>query len=301
MTPPAPIPVYANIAYFRIPRFEALPVGEQAAEKEKLEHRVREAMAWVAAGERVVLDAEEGMAIVMFGEPARALDVVQAVHRGEPLHAGVNYGPLALTARGDDARVFGDGLVAAAAAARFSEPQRLLVTQDFAKALEATSPERASELETAGEFTDTRVRLHTFFTPDAKRKMARRRNLVFTAVLGAAAILFAGVLVREGHQRLFPPVVVPATVALLIKPRGEIVVDGVVKGRTPPLTEIQLTPGKHVLQIRSQGFPTLEMPVDLDAGERVTLAHTFGTKAKPKPPEPEPDFWRDLRRKFGGS
>jgi hypothetical protein len=240
------------------------------------------------------------MALVLYGEPAQALEVAQAVFRKGPVHAGVNYGPLALSSRGADAKVFGDGLVGAAAAARFATPERLLLTQDFAKALEATSPERAGELSTAGEFTDTRVRLHSFFTPDEKRKRARRRDLIMKAVAGVSVILFAGVLAREAVERLFPPP--PATIRLVVKPRGEVYVNGMYKGRTPPVTEFQVLAGKHLIEIKSAGSPTVEIPVELTPGEQMTITHTFGSREKPKAkPKEEPGFWRDLQRRFGAS
>lgn len=287
-----PGPVYANVAFFRIPQFDARTVAEQASMKEALEARLRDAMSWVPPQDRVVLEAEEGAALVLFGDPGRALDVAQAVHAKAPVHAGLNYGPLALSARGPEARVFGDGLVGAAAAARFSKPERLLVTQDYAKALEASSPDRAAELQVAGEYTDARVRLHSFFTPDPQRARARRRRLVGTAVVIVFAILFAGVILREGYQRLFPPA--PAVVKLQIKPRGEVFVDGLSRGKTPPVTEIQVPHGKHQLVVRSPGHPPLEVQLDLQPGEQVTLTHTFAPGAKPS-------FWRELKRKFGGS
>lgn len=291
MATPTANPVYANVAYFRIPQFDTRTVAEQAAQKEALEVRVREALAKFAAGDRVVLDADDGVALVLFGDPARSLDVTQAIQAKEPLHAGLNYGPLALSSRGADARVFGDGLVAAAAAARFSQPDKLLVTHDFAKALEATSPERATELETAGEFTDTRVRLHSFFTPDKRKAIAHRRRMIAYAALGVVAILFAGVIGREAFQRLFPPA--PAVLTLLIKPRGEIFIDGVSRGKTPPVTEIQVTPGPHLLEIRAPGQPPLKFNLNLEAGERMTITHTFGTGQKPT-------FWQELKRKLKG-
>jgi len=292
MSSPAPNPVYANVVYFRVPRFETRTVAEQASAKEALEARLREAMAWVPPQDRVVLDADEGVALILFGDPSRALDVAQAVHKQEPVHAGLNYGPLALSSRGSEAKVFGDGLVGAAAAARFAQPEKVLVTHDYAKALEATSPQRAAELETAGEYTDTKVRLHAFFTPDAARAAANRRKAIGTAAIIAIAILFAGVLLREAYQRFFPPA--PATVRLQIKPRGEVFIDGLARGRTPPLTEIQVAPGKHVLLVRSAGHAPLEVPLDLQPGEQVTITHTFAPGAKP-------GFWRELKKKFGGS
>ena len=174
MSAPA-TPTSANVAFLRIPQFATLPVSEQASLKERLEGRARSAIAGLAPDERAMLDADDGLAIVLFCEPARALDIAQALHGSAPeapLQAGLNYGPLALTSRGGDARVFGDGLSAAAAAARFASPERLLVTHDFAKALRSRDPARAADLATAGDFTDTRVRLHSFYTPDPAARLA---------------------------------------------------------------------------------------------------------------------------------
>ena len=296
--PTAALPVHANIAFLRIARFEARPVAEQAALKERLEARANEALAGVPAEDRIVLDVEDGLALVLFGDPARALHIAQAVRGGEdalPVQAGVNFGPLALSTRGD-ARVFGDGLSAAAAASRFAAPERLLVTQDFATALRHRHPERAAELAAAGDFTDTRVRLHSFYTPDARALARHRRRLLAYGVGGVMAILILGVAAREAKRLWFPPL--PAVLKLVVKPRGEIFIDGVSKGRTPPLVEIDVPAGRRVVQIRNPGFPPLEVTLDLKPGERTTLAHTF---RRPDPPKQKPDFWRDLKKRFGGS
>jgi len=286
----APTPAYANVAFFRIPDFGARPVSEQALAKNALETRAKAALAGFPAGDRVVLDAEDGLALVLFGDPARALDVAQALHGdGQPgaLHAGLNHGPLALSSRGTDARVFGDGLVAAAAAARFASPQRILVTQDFAKALEASDPARAADLASAGEFTDTRVRLHSFFTPDAARGRSRRRRTLAVAVAGVVAILALGMAGRDVWRKANP-----AIVKLEIRPRGDVFIDGAFKGRTPPVTEIEVPPGRHLVQVKSPGQPTLELTLELAAGERLTISHTFGRNQ-------QPGLWRDLKKRFG--
>lgn len=304
---PTALPVHANVAFLRIPQFDTRAVAEQASLKEELEVRTQEALAALPAADRIVLDADDGLAVVLFGDPARALRVAQALRSRDstlPLQAGLNYGPLALTGHGTEARVFGDGLSAAAAAARFASPERLLVTQDFAKALRHRHPERAAELAEAGDFTDTRVRLHSFYTPDARKGIAHRRRLLAYGVGGVAAILLLGVAGREARRLLFPPL--PAVLKLLIKPRGEIFIDGVSRGRTPPLLEIDVPAGRHVIQLRNPGFPSLETTLDLKPGERTTLAHTFRRPdppkaAKPPPTPAEPDFWRDLKKLFGDS
>jgi hypothetical protein len=292
----ATTPVYATVAFLRIPQFGTLPVGEQAARKEKLESRAKLAIESIPAEERAVLDAEDGLAIVLFCDPARALDVaqvLQAASMDSPLQAGLNYGPLALTSRGSDGRVFGDGLAAAAAAAKFATPEKILVTGEFAKALQAKHPARAAALATAGDFTDTRVRLHSFYTPDAKLGSAYRRRLLAYGIGGVAGILLLGVAGREAYKRLFPPL--PAVIKLVVKPRGEVFVDGVSKGFAPPLQEIEVTAGKRLVQLRSPGLPPLEMTLDLRPGERTTIAHTF---TRPKAAPEKTDFWRDFKKKF---
>ncbi len=297
MPEPVANPVYANVAFLRIPRFDARPVVEQAALKERLEARARAALANVAPAERVVLDGDDGLAVVMFGDPVRAFDTIQSLHArgGSALQVGLNYGPLALTSRGPEARVYGDGLGAAAAAARFAAPDRLLVTQDFARALAGADPARAAELAAAGEFTDTRVRLHSLYAPDPAAGRARARRTLVQVVAGVVAILALGAAARYAREVYFAPE--PALVAFAIKPRGEVYVDGVARGRTPPLTLLKVPAGRHLVSVRNPGFAPLELSVDLKAGQQLTITHTFAAARQ----EPKGGFWRELRRKFWGS
>lgn len=296
--PAAADPVFANVAVLRIPGFESRGVGEQAALKEGLERATREALQDLGGAERVVLDAEDGLAVVVFGDPARALRLAQKVSAGasgNPVQAGVNHGPLALTSRGQDSRVFGDGLAAAFAAARFAPPGKVLVTREFARMLGRRNPENAAELASAGEFTDTRVRQHTFYTPDPRRGAVHRRRLWMLGVGGVAAILLLGAGAREAKIRLLPPP--PAVITFQVKPRGEVIVDGMVRGRVPALAQLELPPGKHVVRIQNAGSPAFEMILELKPAERRTITHTFVPPRKPPEP-PKPDFWRDLRKKF---
>lgn len=292
-------PVHASVAFLRIPRFATRGVAEQAALKQELEASVHAAVAPYAEADRAVLDAEDGVAVVMFGDPARALDAMEGLHgrTGAVLQIGVNYGPLALTERGTDARVFGDGLGAAAAAARFASAERVLVTEDFSRALALRDPERAAGLAPAGDFTDTRVRLHSLYAPDPARRWAYRRRMVAYGVAGVIAILSLGFAGRAVRQAMVP--VEPAVVTLAVKPRGEVFVDGATRGRTPPLTQVEVPPGRHVFLIRHPGYAPVQRTYDLKAGERVTLSHTFVAARQTEPPKS--DFWRDLRRQFGGS
>jgi hypothetical protein len=294
-TPPAP--VAASVAFLRVARFDERSVVEQAALKTRLEQRVRLCLAAVPPEERIVLDAEDGVALVCFGEPVRALDLARELcdePGEEAVQVGLNHGPLAVTGRDADAKVFGDGVAAAAAAARFATPGRLFVTSGFAAALEATRPDRAAELAPAGEYTDARVRLHSLYTPDPERRAARRNRLAAYALAGMLGILVLGVAGREAIRRFFPPR--PATVFLEVKPRGFVTVDGISHGRTPPLERIELPPGRHRIRVTSERQPALEFSVDLGPGERMTVTHTFGKDA---PREAPGSFWRDMKRRLG--
>lgn len=287
-------PVFANIAFLRIARFGERSVGEQASLKHRLEERLRAAIAGMPAAERIVLDAADGLALVHFGDCARSLDIAQDLLDGagnEPLKVGLNHGPIAVTARDAGAMVFGDGIASAAAAAGFATGERILVTAPFARMLEATRPDRAAVLAPAGEFTDARVRLHAFYTPDPRRLVLRRNRLSAYALAGILGILLLGIAGRWVNLLFFPPR--PAVIEFEVKPRGDVLIDGVARGRTPPLREVELEPGRYHIRVRSAGYPPLDLKVSLEPGERMTVTHSFtGARAPEKPG----GFWRNLRR-----
>jgi eukaryotic-like serine/threonine-protein kinase len=66
-----------------------------------------------------------------------------------------------------------------------------------------------------------------------------------------------------------------ARVALAVTPWGEVFVDGKRRGITPPMTEIQLAPGKHTIEIRNTTFQPYARIVDLAAGGRLKIKHKF--------------------------
>lgn len=79
-------------------------------------------------------------------------------------------------------------------------------------------------------------------------------------------------------QQAAAPVVAPTgagTVRLAVTPWGEVFVDGVSRGITPPLKQLSLDAGSHRIEIRNPAGPTWQTQVDLAAGQRITLAHRF--------------------------
>ena len=66
-----------------------------------------------------------------------------------------------------------------------------------------------------------------------------------------------------------------ATVSLGIAPWGEVYVDGNKKGVSPPLNSLQVSPGKHQIEIRNTTFSPYKQTVDLKPGEQLKIKHKF--------------------------
>jgi eukaryotic-like serine/threonine-protein kinase len=69
----------------------------------------------------------------------------------------------------------------------------------------------------------------------------------------------------------------PGTVQLAISPWGEVEVDGVSKGTTPPLARLTLSPGRHQITVRNGDFAPHVTTITVEADKAVTLRHRFGS------------------------
>jgi serine/threonine-protein kinase len=65
------------------------------------------------------------------------------------------------------------------------------------------------------------------------------------------------------------------SVNLAITPWGEVLVDGAVRGVSPPLTHLALAPGTHTIEVRNSGATPFIARVEVRPGETVTLQHRF--------------------------
>ena len=120
------------------------------------------------------------------------------------------------------------------------------------------------------------------------------------AAVIAVAVMCAAIVFRETRPLPPPPpapVVLPAPVvpeplpgALTfdIKPEGAVYVDGVLKGKSPPLKKIQLPAGNHVIEVRSGKFKPMVTQLAVGPGEEFAVTHDFGVKQPPKPPVKTP-------------
>ena len=60
-----------------------------------------------------------------------------------------------------------------------------------------------------------------------------------------------------------------------VAPWGEIYVDGRRRGIAPPLQELKLAPGKHVIEVRNATFPVYRETIDLEPNAIVRIRHKF--------------------------
>lgn len=71
---------------------------------------------------------------------------------------------------------------------------------------------------------------------------------------------------------------VPVTngrVRLAVSPWGEIWVNGVFQGVTPPLNQLELPPGEHEILVRNGASPDRRVRITVEAGRTVRLQHQF--------------------------
>ncbi|ARP88379.1 hypothetical protein CAL13_20775 [Bordetella genomosp. 9] len=66
-----------------------------------------------------------------------------------------------------------------------------------------------------------------------------------------------------------------ATLRVDVLPWGEIFVDGVSRGVSPPLKTLTLPPGRHTLEIRNADLPPYRVVLELKAGRQATVRHDF--------------------------
>ncbi|OZI21053.1 hypothetical protein CAL26_26800 [Bordetella genomosp. 9] len=69
----------------------------------------------------------------------------------------------------------------------------------------------------------------------------------------------------------------PATVAVKvdIQPWGEIFVDGVSRGISPPVKTLNLPAGRHTVEVRNADLPPYRLSLDLKPGQPATIRHVF--------------------------
>ncbi len=301
-------PVLASVIVLSFQDYARRAVMEQVSLRTRIEDLVRMALRPVPPALRIVLDTPHGLAVALLGRPRAALDLAERVRAGAadlPLCIGINHGPITITEDANRGKaLIGDGISAGMAMAQAAAPDRVIASRAFRDVLEEDAPDSAARLGTAGVHTDAHVRTHELFTLDQRAAGARRRRLAYAGIAAFAGILALGAVARlalygSGLRAA------PAVIEFEITPRGDVYIDGALKGRSPPLARIEITPGPHTIEVRSGQHPPLRMEVNPGPGEELTIAHAFAGlrgagKAREKSlSENVREEWRSIRRSLG--
>lgn len=105
--------------------------------------------------------------------------------------------------------------------------------------------------------------------------IAPTRAASATPSAAASAIAVSAVAVAEVPPAV-PKPVETARVRIKVKPWGEVYVDGIKRGVSPPLRVLSLAPGAHEIEIRNGNLRPLQRRVAIDAiGKPIDLDFTF--------------------------
>ncbi len=201
--------VLASVVILRIHEFARRSVSEQARLRAQLEAVVAVTMAELHAESRIVLDASDGVAIVVLQNPEGALRLAEraltAAAAGLPLAAGINHGAVQLAGDGKAEGMMGDGIAVAASVAQFAPPAQLRVSRAFRDALADAVPGREALLVPKGTSTDSSLRRHELFARDVRavRNRARRYRGLSAAALGACVAAGIGWRISVEGQDAF--------------------------------------------------------------------------------------------------
>lgn len=292
-------PSHVSVIVLKLQEFTRRPVADQTRLKAQIEALVALAIQLLPAADRIVLDAPDGVAVVVLGTPKDALDLAeraQAAAADLPVCIGVNHGPVKPAA--DTLRGFGlvgDGLAASMTLANVATPGRILASRPFHEALQAYAPGRAVDLSSAGAFTDLSVRTYELFTLDRQAAPARRRRLIALGTLSVIGILGLGFAARGLRHAIMSP----AILEFNITPRGDVFIDGVLKGKTPPLQRLEIRPGRHSIEVRNSPYPPLTLEVNVASAEEMRITHSFTAPRSADEPKSVREHFRDLRRQLG--
>ena len=82
---------------------------------------------------------------------------------------------------------------------------------------------------------------------------------------------------RAAPPRATPGPTATGVVQLAVAPWGEIEVDGKGAGVTPPLTQLNLSVGEHVITVRNADFAPHTITVRVSTDQPVVVRHRFGS------------------------
>ncbi|HEU4643929.1 MAG TPA: hypothetical protein VFS80_00010 [Burkholderiales bacterium] len=220
--------VFASVAFLKVHDFGRRPVVEQTRLRAQLEAVVAVTLGELQQDRRIVLDAADGIALVVLGDPRGALSIAQkglgAGAAGLPLAIGITHGAVRLTDSGSAEGLMGDGISVAAAVAEIAGPQKLLATREFHDALADAAPGAEAALAAAGTHTDASLRSHALYRSEPRGARRRRRRYALATALALVMLFGAGLAWRAALEgpRQFSDRLGAAFKSGVLKARAEV-------------------------------------------------------------------------------
>lgn len=187
----------ASVAFLRIRDFATRTASEQARQRAQLEAVVAITAADLPAANRLVLDASDGVAVVVLENPQGALRLAEralnAAAAGLPLCVGLNHGAVRLLGDSAGDAMVGDGIAVAASIAQFAPNAELRATRAFRDALADAAPGLEASLVHKGSSSDASLRSHELFTRDRTELARRSRAYKALSIAAVFALVCAGV------------------------------------------------------------------------------------------------------------
>ena len=299
--------VTASILVLSIQAYGKRAVGEQLALRARLNAAVTPAISHVAPADRIVVDTTEGAAIVFLADPVDALAAASALlpalapasaRTALPVGGGLNRGPVQLAETEHTLGVVGDGIEVAETLAGFAERGQIVASRSFCDTADSTGA--TARFQPLGSRTDAGVRAHEIYllqplvgpaAPVSPAGRSIRPRAVIAASALAAALVAAGFGAREVRE-VVEAKRRPGVIRLAVRPAADVIVDSTYKGMAPPLTSLEVPPGRHTVELKRAGHPTRNVQIELRPGEQIELQHTFFEKPKTAP-RPK-TFWERL-------
>ena len=204
-----PASIVASVVFLRVADFARRPASEQARLRAQLEAVIAVTADDIDPAQRLVLEASDGAAVVVLGDPRAALRLgkraLGAGAAGLPLSAGLNHGALQLSGRKGGEAMTGDGIAVAAAVSEFAGIGRLFASRSFREAMADAEPGCEAALIPSGSFKDAGLRTHDVFAADERAPVRRRRRYAALTALLVVALLGGALGARfshEGHKPL---------------------------------------------------------------------------------------------------
>jgi class 3 adenylate cyclase len=184
--------VVCSVLYLDIVEYSQRIVTEQIRLKEQFIAALTEAIAGVAATDRIIRDTGGGAVLSFLGNPEDALLVCVGVCNALAgpqmsagskawIRAGINLGPVGLVKdMNGQPSVIGDGVKVAQYIMIFAEPGQILVSRPYYDVMVRLSESYAKLFSYQGERTDHNVRAHRVYAVSAEAGSLLRRQVAKT-------------------------------------------------------------------------------------------------------------------------